>query len=85
MAEIKLGVVKNYFAKPSVAAIEVTEGEFQVGDVIWFKGHTTDFQQEVKSIQEEKETISKAGKGQLVGVQVKERVRTNDLVYKVAD
>ena len=85
MAEIKVGVVKNYFAKPSVAAIEVTEGEFQVGDVIWFKGHTTDFQQEVKSIQEEKETISKAGKGQLVGVQVKERVRTNDLVYKVAD
>ena len=85
MAEIKVGVVKNYFAKPSVAAIEVTEGEFQVGDVIWFKGHTTDFQQEVKSIQEEKETISKAVKGQLVGVQVKERVRTNDLVYKVAD
>jgi translation elongation factor EF-1alpha len=85
MAEIKVGVVKNYFAKPSVAAIEVTEGEFQVGDVIWFKGHTTDFQQEVISIQEEKETISKAAKGQLVGVQVKERVRTNDLVYKVAD
>jgi putative protease len=85
MEEIKVGVVKNYFAKPSVAAIEVTEGEFQVGDVIWFKGHTTDFQQEVKSIQEEKETISKAVKGQLVGVQVKERVRTNDLVYRVAD
>jgi putative protease len=85
MEEIKVGVVKNYFAKPSVAAIEVTEGEFQVGDVIWFKGHTTDFQQQVKSIQEEKETISKAVKGQLVGVQVKERVRTNDLVYKVAD
>ena len=85
MAEIKVGVVKNYFAKPSVAAIEVTEGEFQVGDVIWFKGHTTDFQQEVKSIQEEKETISKAVKGQLVGVQVKERVRMNDFVYKVAD
>ena len=85
MAEIKVGVVKNYFAKPSVAAIEVTEGEFQVGDVIWFKGHTTDFQQEVKSIQEEKETIGKAVKGQLVGVQVKERVRTNDFVYKVAD
>ena len=85
MAEIKVGVVTNYFAKLSVAAIEVTEGEFQVGDVIWFKGHTTDFQQEVKSIQEEKETIAKAVKGQLVGVQVKERVRTNDLVYKVAD
>jgi putative protease len=85
MTDIKVGVVTNYFAKPSVAAIEVTEGEFQVGDVIRFRGHTTDFQQEVESIQEEKETISKAVKGQLVGVQVKERVRTNDLVYKVTD
>lgn len=85
MAEIKVGVVKNYFAKPSVAAIEVTEGELQVGDLIWFKGHTTDFKQEVKSLQEEKETIDKAVKGQLIGVQVKERVRENDFVYKVRD
>jgi putative protease len=80
-----VGVVKNYFAKPSVAAIEVTAGELQVGDVIWFKGYTTDFQQEVKSMQEEKQTIDKAVKGQLIGVQVKERVRENDLVYKVTD
>ena len=85
MAEIKVGVVTNYFAKLSVAAIEVSEGELQVGDLIWFKGHTTDFQQEVKSIQEEKQTIDKAVKGQLVGIQVKERVRENDLVYKVTD
>ena len=85
MVDIKVGVVKNYFAKPSVAAIEVIEGELQVGDVVWFKGHTTDFKQEVNSIQEEKQTIDKAVKGQLIGVQVKERVRENDLVYKVMD
>ena len=85
MADIKVGVVKNYFAKPSVAAIEVTEGELQIGDVVWFRGHTTDFKQEVNSIQEEKETIDKAVKGQLIGIQVKERVRENDLVYKVMD
>jgi len=85
MAEIQIGVVRNFFAKPSVAAIEVTGGEFQLGDVLWFKGHTTDFKEEVHSIQEEKQTISKAVKGQLVGVQVKDRVRENDLVYKVVD
>ncbi len=85
MADIQVGVVKNFFAKPSVAAIEVTEGEIQVGDVLWFRGHTTDFKQEVKSIQEEKQTITKAVKGQLVGVQVRERVREKDLVYKVMD
>jgi len=85
MTDIKVGVVKNYFAKPSVAAIEVTGGELQIGDVIRFKGHTTDFKQEVNSIQEEKQTIDKAVKGQLIGIQVKERVRENDLVYKVTD
>ena len=45
MADVQVGVVKNFFAKPSVAAIEMTDGEFQVGDVLWFKGFTTDFKQ----------------------------------------
>jgi len=40
---------------------------------------------EMQSIQEEKQAITKAVKGQLVGVQVKERVREKDLVFKVAD
>ncbi len=85
MADVKVGVVKNFFVKPSVAAIEVTGEGIQVGDVLWFRGHTTDFKQEVQSMQEEKEDITKAVKGQLVGVRVKERVRVKDLVYKVAD
>ncbi len=85
MADVPVGVVKTFFAKPSVAAIEVTGGEFQVGDVLWFRGHTTDFKQEVQSIQEERQAIGRAVRGQLVGVQVKERVREKDLVYKVVE
>ena len=85
MADVPVGVVKTFFVKPSVAAIEVTEGEFQVGDVLWFRGHTTDFKQEVQSIQEERQAIGRAVRGQLVGVQVKERVREKDLVYKVVE
>jgi translation initiation factor IF-2 len=85
VAELQVGVVKTFFAKPSVAAIEVTDGEFQVGDVLWFKGHTTDFKQEIQSIQEERQAIDRAVKGQLVGVQVEERVREKDQVYKVVD
>lgn len=85
MADVPVGVVKTFFAKPNVAAIEVTDGEFQVGDVLWFRGHTTDFKQEVQSIQEERQTIDRAVRGQLVGVQVKERVREKDLVYKVVE
>jgi putative protease len=85
VADIQVGVVKNYFAKPSVAAIEVTGGEIQVGDVLWFKGYTTDFKEKVQSMQEENQAITKAVKGQLVGVKVKERVREKDLVYKVVE
>jgi len=85
MADVPVGVVKTFFVKPSVAAIEVTDGEFQVGDVLWFRGHTTDFKQEVQSIQEERQAIGRAVRGQLVGVQVKERVREKDLVYKVVE
>ena len=85
MTDVQVGVVQNFFAKPSVAAIEVTDGEFQVGDVLWFRGYTTDFKQEVESIEEERQAISKAVKGQLVGVQVSERVRETDIVYKVVD
>ncbi len=85
MADFQVGVVKTFFAKPSVAAIEVTDGEFQVGDVLRFKGYTTDFKQEVQTIQEDKQAIDRAVKGQLVGVQVRERVREKDLVYKVVD
>ena len=83
MTELKVGVVRNFFAKPSVAAIEVTDGGIQVGDVLRFKGHTTDFQQEVHSIQEEKQAITRAVKGQLVGIKVSERVREKALVYKI--
>lgn len=85
MAEIQVGVVKKFFAKPSVAAVEITGEGIQVGDVLRFKGATSDFTEQVQSMQEENRPISTAGKGQLVGIQVKERVRENDLVYKVTD
>ena len=85
MPDLHVGLVRNFFAKPSVAAIEVTGEQIQVGDLLWFKGYTTNFKQEVKSLQEERQTITKAVKGQLVGIQVNERVREKDIVYKVVE
>jgi len=32
----------KFFAKPSVAAVKVTEGEVNVNDTLKFFGHTTD-------------------------------------------
>ena len=85
MSEEQVGVVIKFFAKPSVAAIEVTSGTIKVGEVLKFKGHTTDFSEEVASMEVENQPIEEAKVGDLVGLKVKERVRENDKVYKVVE
>jgi translation initiation factor IF-2 len=47
------------------------------------KGHTTDFEQKVSSIQIEKDKVEKAKKGDHIGIKVSERVRPNDKVFLV--
>jgi len=85
MAEERVGVVKKFFSKVSVAAIEVTSGSIAPGDTLLFKGHTTDFKETVKSMELDNKPIEKAEPGQLIGIKVKERVREKDVVYKVTD
>jgi len=78
----KIGAVFTYFSKVGVAAIKLTDGSLKVGDTIHIKGATTDFTQKVESIQIEHNSIEEAEKGQDIGIKVKEKVRTNDMVYK---
>ena len=83
MTEEQVGVVVKFFAKPSVAAIEVTGGTIKQGDTLKYKGHTTDFTDKVGSIEIDNQPIEEAKAGDLIGVKVKERVRENDLIYKI--
>lgn len=85
MQEEKIGVVKQYFGKPGVAAIEITEGSLKVGDKIHIKGHTTDLEEAISSMQIEHSPVEEVKTGDLVGIKVGERVRPNDQVYKVVD
>ena len=85
MAEEEVGVVEKFFAKPSVAAIQVTKGTIKKGDTLMYKGHTTDFTEAVKSMELDNKAIEEANVGDLIGIQVKDRVREKDLVYKVVD
>ena len=85
MEEEKVGRVQKFFAKPSVAAIEVTAGVLRIGDKLHFKGHTSDFEDTITSMQIELEPIEEAKPGDLIGIQVKERVRENDTVYKIVE
>ena len=84
MPEQKVGEVMKFFSKPSVAAIKL-DGELKVGDRIKFRGHTTDFEDQVQSMQIENQAVEKAGPGDMIGIKVKERVREKDLVYRVTD
>jgi translation initiation factor IF-2 len=83
MEEQKVGIVVKYFAKPNVAAIELTDGSLKVGDTIRVHGHSTDFQQTIDSMQVEHASVTTADKGASIGIKVKERVREHDVVYVV--
>ncbi|MBI3988291.1 MAG: translation elongation factor-like protein [candidate division NC10 bacterium] len=83
MPEERIGRVTEYFARIGVAGIQITDGTLRVGDTIHIKGHTTDFQQTVDSIQVEHRAVQEAGPGTFIGVKVRDRVREHDVVYKV--
>ena len=82
MPEEKVGVVNDYFAKVNVAGIDMT-GNLKVGDTIHVKGHTTDFEQVVDSIQVEHEQVTEAKTGDAIGIKVTERCRGGDTVFRV--
>jgi translation elongation factor EF-1alpha len=83
MEEIAIGRIVKFFSKIGVAAIRMTSGELKVGDTIKVKGHTTDFEQIVESIQVEHQNVETAEAGEDVGIKVKEPVREHDTVYLV--
>ncbi|PIU41456.1 MAG: hypothetical protein COS99_05375 [Candidatus Omnitrophica bacterium CG07_land_8_20_14_0_80_42_15] len=59
------------------------KGEIGIGDTVQIKGHTTDFKQNVVSMQIDHVPIKKAKKGNEIGLLTKKRVRVGDSVYKV--
>ena len=84
MKEKEIGYVSKYFRQISVAAIEITSGKLNVGDTIHIKGHTTDLQEEIVSMQIEHETVESAKKGDSIGVQVSDKTRQKDKVFKIS-
>ena len=85
MAEVELGRITHYFGKIGVAAIEITQDSLAVGDTIHIKGHTSDFNQKVDSMQIDGQPVDEATVGQSVGIKVAEHAREHDTVYKVIE
>ena len=84
MPEEVIGEVSDFFARPVVAGIGLT-AILKVGDKIHIKGHTTDVELVVDSMQINNVDVEQAKAGDAVGVKVSERVRGGDTVYKVID
>jgi len=82
MKEKEVGKVSDFFAHVVVAGVDMT-GSLKVGDKIHIKGHTTDIEMDLTSMQIENKDVSQAKKGKSVGIKVPERVRPGDVVYKV--
>ena len=86
MAEEKrIGVVAHYFGKITVAIIKIEEEGLKTGDTVRIKGHTSDFTQEVQSMELEHKTVQEAKVGESIGIKVSEHVREGDVVYKVIE
>jgi len=84
MEEKLIGKITHYYGKIGVGIVELL-GNLKVGDKIHLKGHTTDFEQTVDSIQVEHENVDSAKKGEVIGMKVKDKVHEGDEVYLIIE
>ena len=84
MPEEEIGRVSDFCSRPVVAGIELTQ-TLKLGDKIHIKGHTTDMELIVDSMQINNVDVQEARAGDSVGVKVTERVRRGDTIYKVTE
>jgi len=79
----RIGVVTHYFSHLSVAVVKLESARLRVGDTIHVRGHTTDFQQRIDSLQVNHAPVQEVGPGDDFGLKVREHAREHDVVYKV--
>ena len=85
MTETKLGKVKHYFGKVSVAIIFCEDDGVALGETIHIKGNTTDVTLKVESMQFEHKEVTSVEKGGDAAIKVPTKARMDDIVYKVKE
>jgi len=76
-----IGSVTHYFGHLSVAAVTLTD-TLRVGDRIHIRGHTTNVEQSVDSMEVEHAKVDSAGPGDDVALHVSEHVREHDKIFR---
>ncbi len=79
----EVGQVVAFFRIPVVAVIRVGRRGLKLGDQIWIRGHTTNLKLTVSSMQINHQPITKAQKGDEVGIQIPSRARKGDRLYQI--
>lgn len=79
----RIGVVTHYYSHLLVATLRIESGTLRVGDVIHFRGHTTDFSQKVESLEVNHSPVTEVGPNDDFGLKVVQHAREHDVVYKV--
>lgn len=80
----KIGVVSHYYGHIGVAVLDIS-GELHLGDYVMILGHTTEFSQEICSLELNHHKIQFAGPGMEVALKVDKPVRRGDVLYKVSE
>lgn len=80
--ELEVGRVTDFFSRAVVAGVDLVAA-LKAGEKIHIKGHTTDMELVVESMQIHNANVSEAKPGDSIGVKVPDRVRRGDKVFKV--
>jgi putative protease len=82
MPEKEIGKITHFYGHISVGIIELSDN-LKIGESIHIKGHTSDFTQNVDSIQIEHAAVPEAKLGDVIGIKVSQKVHPGDKVFKV--
>jgi len=81
--ETQIGQITHFFNGISVAVLSLTD-TLEVGDKIHILGHTTDFTQNVTSMEIDHTKVSSVSPGDDVALMVDEPVRVGDAILKIS-
>jgi len=77
-----IGKVTNYLQRIGVAIVSLID-EIRANDIVLIEGTTTSFIQDALSIEIDNKKVERAKASQTIGLQVNERARKGDVVFKL--
>src|SRR3989338_2207101 len=80
--EEAIGEVTHFFGHVPAAAVKLKK-PLKIGETVHIKGHTTDIIIQIGSMQVNHKPVQAAKKGESIGIQVSQKCREHDVVYKV--